>query len=52
MKIRILGGDSMLGHKVFERLQKRFGTYVTFRASEDFCIQHQKLYEPLPRQTG
>jgi len=31
MKVLILGGTGMLGHKAFQLLRKRFDTYVTFR---------------------
>ncbi|MGB8214531.1 MAG: SDR family oxidoreductase [Anaerolineales bacterium] len=31
MKILILGGEGMLGHKVFQVLSRRFDTYATFR---------------------
>jgi dTDP-4-dehydrorhamnose reductase len=31
MRILILGGDGMLGHKVFQRLHTHLETYVTFR---------------------
>ena len=34
MRILILGGDGMLGHKVFQRLHKRLETYVTFRDTD------------------
>lgn len=34
MKILILGGDGMLGHKVFQRLHTRLETYVTFRDTD------------------
>ena len=31
MKVLILGGEGMLGHKVFQALTQRFETYVTFK---------------------
>ena len=31
MKILILGGQGMLGHKAFQILSRQFETYVTFR---------------------
>jgi dTDP-4-dehydrorhamnose reductase len=31
MKVLILGGEGMLGHKVFQVLSERFKTYATFR---------------------
>jgi dTDP-4-dehydrorhamnose reductase len=31
MRVLILGGEGMLGHKVFQVISKRFETYVTFR---------------------
>jgi dTDP-4-dehydrorhamnose reductase len=31
MKVLILGGEGMLGHKVFQVLSQRFETYATFR---------------------
>lgn len=34
MRVLILGGDGMLGHKAFQVLSKRFDVYVTFRKRE------------------
>jgi dTDP-4-dehydrorhamnose reductase len=34
MKVLVLGGAGMLGHKAFERLRERFDVYVTFREPE------------------
>ena len=31
MRVLILGGEGMLGHKVFQVLSQRFETYATFR---------------------
>ncbi len=33
LRVLILGGDGMLGHKVFQTLHDRFDTYATFRNS-------------------
>jgi len=33
MRVLVLGGDGMLGHKVFETLQARYETYATFRSA-------------------
>ena len=32
MKVLILGGEGMLGHKVYQVLTRRFDTYATFKA--------------------
>jgi dTDP-4-dehydrorhamnose reductase len=40
MRILILGGDGMLGHKVFQRLQTRLETYVTFRDTDGSWTQY------------
>jgi len=31
MRVLILGGEGMLGHKMFQVLSRRFETYATFR---------------------
>jgi dTDP-4-dehydrorhamnose reductase len=41
MKVLVLGGGGMLGHKVFQVLQPRFETYATFRTEHG-------LWEQLP----
>ena len=40
MRILILGGEGMLGHKVFQKLQLRFDTYVTFRDTNGLWLHH------------
>jgi dTDP-4-dehydrorhamnose reductase len=40
MRILILGGDGMLGHKVFQRLHTRLETYVTFRDTDGPWAQY------------
>ena len=32
--VLILGGDGMLGHKLFQTLRDRFDTFVTLRAGD------------------
>lgn len=45
MRILILGGEGMLGHKAFQVLSQRFEVYVTFRES-------QGLWQRLPLFAG
>ena len=40
MRILILGGEGMLGHKVFQKLHLRFDTYVTFRDTNGLWLHH------------
>jgi dTDP-4-dehydrorhamnose reductase len=37
VKVLILGGSGMLGHKLFQNLAPRFDTYATFRQSSANC---------------
>jgi dTDP-4-dehydrorhamnose reductase len=48
MRILILGGDGMLGHKVFQRLHARLDTYVTFRDPDGLWAQYP-LYSKTDR---
>jgi len=45
MRILILSGDGMLGHKVFQRLQKRFDVYVTFHDHDSQSRKHPIYHE-------
>jgi len=38
LKVLVLGGSGMLGHKVFQVLDRRFETYATFRAFRSFPV--------------
>jgi len=40
MKVLILGGEGMLGHKVFQVLGERFETYATFRDMHGLWTQY------------
>lgn len=40
MKVLVLGGDGMLGHKVFQVLQERFELYVTFRSARGLWMRY------------
>jgi dTDP-4-dehydrorhamnose reductase len=40
MRVLILGGEGMLGHKVFQVLSSRFDTYVTFRQRESSAMEY------------
>ncbi|HEY0322892.1 MAG TPA: SDR family oxidoreductase [Pyrinomonadaceae bacterium] len=44
MKVLILGGSGMLGHKLWQVLSRRFDTFVTFRQSAQ-AYAHYKLFE-------
>ena len=48
MKILILGGDGMLGHKMFQVLQTHNDVYVTFREINGLWAQHP-LYSETDR---
>ena len=48
MKLLILGGEGMLGHKAFQVLGKRFDVWVTFREREPLWQQHP-IYAELNR---
>jgi len=40
MRVLILGGEGMLGHKVFQVLSTRFETYATFRETNGVWMQY------------
>lgn len=40
MKVLIMGGGGMLGHKVFQVLSQRFDAYVTFRDTKGLWTRH------------
>lgn len=40
MKVLIMGGDGMLGHKVFQVLSQRADAYATFRNTEGMWTRH------------
>lgn len=46
MKVLILGGSGMLGHKLWQVLASRFESYVTFRGSFDM-YRHYNLFDPI-----
>ena len=48
MKVLILGGEGMLGHKVFQVLSRRFETFATFRSFNGLWT-HYPMYENLDR---
>jgi len=51
MRVLILGGEGMLGHKVFQVLSKRFETYATFRSFNGLW-RHYPVYADVdPRRT-
>ena len=45
MKVLILGGSGMLGHKLWQKLASRFDTYVTFRGAVA-TYGPAKLFDP------
>jgi dTDP-4-dehydrorhamnose reductase len=45
MRMLILGGTGMLGHKLWQTCAGRFDAYVTFRQSADFYA-HLGIFEP------
>lgn len=45
MKVLILGGSGMLGHKLWQVCAERFDTFVTFRQTVN-SYAHYKLFEP------
>lgn len=49
MNILILGGEGMLGHKVFQILSRHFDTYVTFRNPDGLWTRHP-LYAGVSRR--
>jgi len=44
MRLLVLGGEGMLGHKVFQVLSRRFETYVTFQSFGGLW-KHYPMYE-------
>jgi dTDP-4-dehydrorhamnose reductase len=48
MKVLILGGEGMLGHKVFQLFRQRFDTYTTFRDTDGLWTRHP-LYADVDR---
>ena len=48
MKVLIMGGGGMLGHKVFQVLGARFDAYVTFRSTNGLWVRHP-LYAQVDR---
>jgi dTDP-4-dehydrorhamnose reductase len=48
MRVLILGGEGMLGHKVFQVLSQRFDTFVTFRDVVGAWI-HYPMYDGVDR---
>lgn len=51
MKVLILGGQGMLGHKLFEVLQPRYDVYATFRSARG-PWRHFPMYERGERTLG
>lgn len=49
MKVLILGGDGMLGHKTFQTLSGRFEVYATFRGPDAEGSQHPIYSQVDPR---
>jgi dTDP-4-dehydrorhamnose reductase len=49
LKILVLGGGGMLGHKVFQTLSPRFQLYATFRQSEGAWMQYP-TYQKMERE--
>ena len=50
MRVLILGGDGMLGHKMFQVLSKRFDTSVTFRSHRGPWVSFPMYLSANPRQ--
>ncbi len=48
MRVLILGGAGMLGHKAFERLSGRFDVYATFRGPVAEWASHPLFAQALP----
>jgi len=47
MKVLILGGEGMLGHKVYQVLSRRFDAYATFREAQGLWRRYP-VYEHTP----
>lgn len=45
VRILILGGSGMLGHKLYQVCTERFDVYTTFRQSPEVCEQNE-LFDP------
>ena len=48
MRVLVLGGEGMLGHKVFQVLSKRFDTFATFQSSNGLWTRYP-VYEAVDR---
>jgi dTDP-4-dehydrorhamnose reductase len=48
MKVLILGGEGMLGHKVYQVLSRRFGTYATFKDARGLWTRYPMYANALP----
>jgi dTDP-4-dehydrorhamnose reductase len=48
MKVLILGGEGMLGHKVYQVLSRRFDTYVTFKDTQGLWTRYP-MYATAPQ---
>ena len=48
MKVLILGGEGMLGHKVYQVLSQRFDTYATFRNAQGLWTRYP-MYANAPQ---
>lgn len=40
MRVLILGGSGMLGHKLWQNFSERFDTFVTFRQAANYCASY------------
>lgn len=51
MRVLILGGEGMLGHKVFQVLSGQFEMYVTFRSPHGLWIRYPMYADTDPHRT-
>lgn len=51
MRVLIMGGEGMLGHKVFEVMRERFEAFATFRQANGLWREYPMYKDVRPKQT-